>query len=99
MSAIPHSAAEDLRDPFAHDCIVFDAAGPDDRPPVRIFVGTEDGQWRAERVLLWSVEQLREWCEGRLAHFKHPRDVVVVDQLPRTALGKVQKHLLRGQVS
>lgn len=43
-----------------HDLVTFDAASPDDRPPVRIFVGTEDGQWRAERVLLWSIDQVRD---------------------------------------
>lgn len=29
------------------------------KPPVRIFVGTEPGQYRAERVFIWSVEQAR----------------------------------------
>jgi len=29
------------------------------KPPVRIFVGSEPGQHRAERVLLWSIEQAR----------------------------------------
>jgi hypothetical protein len=53
-------SAENLWDLFAHDCVVFDSAGPDERPPVRIFVGSEDGQWRAERVLLWSIERLRD---------------------------------------
>lgn len=33
--------------------------------------------------------------EGRLARFKHPRDVVAVPALPRTALGKVQVPELR----
>jgi fatty-acyl-CoA synthase len=32
---------------------------------------------------------------GRLARFKHPRRVVFVDQLPKNALGKVQKSELR----
>jgi hypothetical protein len=35
------------------------AGAPDPRPPVRIFVGTEPAQWRALRVLLWSIERVR----------------------------------------
>jgi hypothetical protein len=30
------------------------------KPPVRIFVGTEPSQFRAERVLIWSIEQVRD---------------------------------------
>ncbi len=30
------------------------------KPPVRIFVGTEPSQFRAERVMIWSVEQVRD---------------------------------------
>lgn len=33
---------------------------PSSRPPVRIFVGSEAAQYRAERVLLWSIEQVRD---------------------------------------
>ena len=33
-------------------------------------------------------------CREKLASFKIPRAFVTVDKLPRTALGKVQKHLL-----
>jgi malonyl-CoA/methylmalonyl-CoA synthetase len=33
-------------------------------------------------------------CRARFASFKIPRAFVVIDKLPRTALGKVQKHLL-----
>ncbi|MEZ5396608.1 MAG: hypothetical protein R2724_27985 [Bryobacterales bacterium] len=32
---------------------------------------------------------------GELASFKVPKDFVAVDALPRNALGKVQKHLLK----
>jgi len=35
-------------------------------------------------------------CREKLASFKCPRRFVSVEKLPRNALGKVQKHLLRG---
>lgn len=34
-------------------------------------------------------------CDGTLARFKHPRRYVFVDELPRNAMGKVQKAALR----
>ncbi|MBL8324497.1 MAG: AMP-binding protein [Rubrivivax sp.] len=36
---------------------------------------------------------------GRLARYKHPRELIVVDALPRTALGKVRKEDLRRLVA
>ncbi len=33
---------------------------PSDSPPVRIFLGTEDGQWRAERIFIYSIERVRD---------------------------------------
>ncbi len=39
---------------------VRDGTRPGVKPPVRIFVGTEPAQYRAERVLLWSIEQVRD---------------------------------------
>ncbi len=37
--------------------------------------------------------------KGRLANFKVPKRCFVVDALPRNAMGKVQKNLLREQYS
>jgi acyl-CoA synthetase (AMP-forming)/AMP-acid ligase II len=46
-----------------------------------------------------SVDALRAHCDGRLAPFKHPRRVEVVDALPRTAAtGQVQRTLIVEQV-
>ncbi|MFN0180869.1 MAG: o-succinylbenzoate--CoA ligase [Gemmatimonadales bacterium] len=42
-----------------------------------------------------TADELVDYCRGRLAGYKIPRQVVVVDTLPRTPTGKVQKHLLR----
>ena len=33
---------------------------PSPKPPVRLFVGTEPAQYRAERVFVWSIEQVRD---------------------------------------
>jgi hypothetical protein len=33
---------------------------PSERPPVRIFLGTERGQFRAEQTFLWSIEKHRD---------------------------------------
>jgi acyl-coenzyme A synthetase/AMP-(fatty) acid ligase len=39
--------------------------------------------------------QLRDWCVERLAPFRVPEHVVIERELPRTAVGKIQKHELR----
>lgn len=41
-------------------------------------------------------EALRGFLDDRLAAYKRPRIYLVVEALPRNALGKVQKHLLAG---
>jgi len=38
-----------------------------------------------------DLDQLREWCRDRLSHYKLPKKLLVVDALPRNAMGKVTK--------
>ena len=40
-------------------------------------------------------DELREFCRGRLAHYKVPRYVELVDAFPMTITGKVQKYKMR----
>jgi fatty-acyl-CoA synthase len=40
-------------------------------------------------------DEILAFCRERIAHFKCPTSVDVVDELPRTATGKVQKFVLR----
>jgi fatty-acyl-CoA synthase len=42
-----------------------------------------------------SEEEIIAFCRDNMAHFKAPTSVDVVDSLPRTATGKLQKFLIR----
>ena len=46
-----------------------------------------------------TAEQVKGLLEGRLASYQHPQDVVFMDSLPHTAVGKVQKPELRQRLS
>ncbi len=40
--------------------------------------------------------QLQEWVRGQIAHYKYPRTIEFVAELPKTATGKIQRYRLRG---
>jgi benzoate-CoA ligase family protein len=40
-------------------------------------------------------EELLEWCRPKLTGYKRPRSVTVVDELPKTPTGKIQRFRLR----
>ena len=41
-----------------------------------------------------TLEQLREWCNERLASYKAPDALVLLDELPLTAMSKIDKRAL-----
>lgn len=45
-----------------------------------------------------SAEEMMEFCKGRIARFKVPRKVFFIDELPKSAIGKVLHRELRDQV-
>ena len=70
-------------------------------------VGMPDARW-GERVVAVvalreqhsaSDDELLAQVRERLARYKHPRDVVRLEVLPKTALGKVQKAVLKERLS
>ena len=39
-----------------------------------------------------------DWCKERLAGFRVPERIEFRQKLPRTSVGKIQKHLLRAEM-
>ena len=46
-----------------------------------------------------AEEEIREFCRGQIAHYKIPRYVRFVAGFPMTVTGKIQKYVLRQQVT
>ncbi|MFK7855392.1 MAG: malonyl-CoA synthase [Granulosicoccus sp.] len=46
-----------------------------------------------------DLDEIDAATKTSLARFKHPRKFIVVEQLPRNAMGKVQKNILRDEYS
>ncbi|WGV57000.1 AMP-binding protein [Brevibacillus brevis] len=44
-----------------------------------------------------SEDEVRDYCEGKIAHYKIPHYIQFVDEYPMTASGKIQKFKLREQ--
>jgi fatty-acyl-CoA synthase len=68
-------------------------------------IGVPDERY-GEELMAWviprpgvtlSEDELREFCRGRIAHFKVPRYIKFVDAFPMTVTGKVQKFKMREQ--
>ncbi len=66
-------------------------------------IGVPDGRY-GEELMAWIIprpgsgidrDQVREFCQGRIAHYKIPRYVKLVDEFPMTVTGKVQKFKMR----
>jgi crotonobetaine/carnitine-CoA ligase len=42
--------------------------------------------------------ELIEFCAGKLAKFRVPQKIIIIDSLPKTSVGKIQKHLIRNDL-
>jgi len=68
-------------------------------------IGVPDPKY-GEEIMAWikvkpgeqvTEEELKEYCKGKIAHYKIPRYIKFVDSFPMTVTGKVQKFLMRRQ--
>jgi fatty-acyl-CoA synthase len=69
---------------------------------VQVF-GVPDAKY-GEEVCAWVVlrsgeqataEEIQQFCHGQIAHYKVPKYIRFVDELPMTVTGKVQKFVMR----
>jgi fatty-acyl-CoA synthase len=60
--------------------------------------GEELCAWiRLKANVTCTDEEIRQFCQGQIAHYKIPRYVKFVDAFPMTVTGKIQKYLMREQ--
>ncbi len=68
-------------------------------------IGVPDEKY-GEELMAWikpeggaclTAEAVREYCRGKIAHFKIPRYIKFVDDFPMTISGKIQKFKMREQ--
>jgi fatty-acyl-CoA synthase len=46
-----------------------------------------------------DADAVREFCTGRLAHYKIPRYVLIVEEFPMTVTGKIRKVQMREETA
>ena len=61
-------------------------------------------EYHGEEVMAWiklhegekaTPEEIKEFCKGKIAHFKIPKYIWFVQEFPMTVTGKLQKYLMR----
>ena len=70
-------------------------------------VGRRDAKWGETPVAAveltpnaeLDLESYQTFLTDRLARYKHPKDLLVMAQLPRNGMGKIEKSVLRKQVN
>jgi len=77
--------------PAVLECGVVGAKDKDDLVKPKAFVVLKKGHSPSESL----VEELQKFSKARITPYKYPRWIEFVDELPKTATGKIQRYRLR----
>ncbi len=92
LKVYPREVEEELIEhPAVQEVAVIGAPHAIRGETVMAFVVLQDDETASE-------EELIEFCKGRIARYKIPRKVVFIDELPKSAIGKVLHRELRDAV-
>jgi len=70
-------------------------------------IGIEDDEWGQKVVAVVTLSNgvhpnldfIKTELQGKIADFKHPKELKIVDELPRTATGKIKRKELKSRFS
>jgi len=70
-------------------------------------IGLDDEQWGQKVVAVmtlnktktFTLDDIKSRLKGKIADFKLPKDVIIVDELPKTTTGKIRKQALKNLYS
>lgn len=81
-----------LTHPDVFDCAVVGVPDPmRDEAIVAIVVPSDNAKVAEDAII--------SWCGEKLASFRVPERVIFRNELPRTSVGKIQKHILRAEIA
>ena len=63
-------------------------------------IGTPDPRW-GEKVIAYivlkdklSIGEIQQYCKVKIAHYKVPKEIIIIEELPKTFVGKIDKKKL-----
>jgi len=76
--------------PDIRECAVFAAELPDRRMTLKAVVVMNAHRFDKSEI----TRKLQDYVKGRLLPYKYPREVIFIDELPKTGTGKIDRQAL-----
>jgi acyl-coenzyme A synthetase/AMP-(fatty) acid ligase len=78
--------------PGVSECAALGVQNEDGLMTIKVFVVFRNGKTASEETL----DELKQYCKRRLGPHKYPGVIQIMDELPKTGQGKIDRRLLRG---